>query len=121
MGFKRQERNKGCFDGYNLQAAYNEAGKSINFSSSSSFVYPSIDPTAALIGSRRSFTTEIFNKEWSKTQNRKGNDFIEKLKQMGMIGSLPIQKINLDYQVISKWSHCAEMVILFEDTYEFMN
>ena len=119
MGFKPQERNKGVFDRANMQIMYNQAGKAINFTANH-FVFPAIDPTFALVGCKDSFIQEIWNHNKSPRENATGQDFIDKIKQLGMIISSNIKDITLNYKVISKWTHTAEIVIQFIDEYEFM-
>ena len=119
MGFAHQERNKGVFDGTNLQIIYNLAAKSIDFTTAN-FVFPSVDPTAAIVGCKHDTETTIWSEEFSTRRNALGQDLIDKLKEKKMIKNMEVKMIKLKYKVISKWSHVAEIIISFNDTLEFL-
>lgn len=120
MGLKHQERNKGVFDGTNLQIVYNMAAKAINFGTSN-FVYPAMDPTFAIVGCRNDTQVTIWSKDFPNRRNAKGQDLIKKMRELGMITSTKIDKIVLNYKIQSKWSHTAEIIIDFHDSCDHMN
>ena len=120
MGLKHQERNKGVFDGTNFQIMYNTAAKAINFGTDN-FVFPSADPTFALIGCKQDTFLTIWEKGATKKQNAKGQDLIEKMKALGMIKSTEIDKITMNYKIVSKWTHVVEIIIEFNDSCDYMN
>ena len=119
MGLAHQERNKGVFDGTNMQIIYNLASKCYEFTTAN-FVYPAADPTHALVGCKHDTKVIIWSEEFSKKRNAKGQDLIDKLIALKMITSAEIKKIELDYKIISKWSHVAELIISFSDALEFL-
>lgn len=119
MGLTHQERSKGVFDGTNMQIMYNVAAKSIEFTTAN-FVFPSADPTFALVGCKHDTKVVIWSEEFTKRRNAKGQDLIDKLKDLKMITCIEIKKIELNYKVVSQWSHVAEVVISFCDTLDFM-
>ena len=119
MGLAHQERNKGAFDGTNMQIMYNLASRSIEFTTAN-FVFPAADPTHALVGCKNDSKIMIWSKDFTKRRNAKGQDLIDKLKELKMITSVEIKEIELNYRVVSKWSHVAEVIIGFHDTLEFM-
>lgn len=119
MGLAHQERNKGIFDGTSMQIMYNVAAKSIEFTTAN-FVFPSADPTFALVGCKHDTKVMIWSEEFTKRRNAKGQDLIDKLKDLKMITSTDIKKIELNYKVVSKWSHVAEVILSFNDALDFL-
>ena len=119
MGFKPQERNKGVFDKANIQILYNQAAKAIDFTTEN-FVVPAIDPTFALVGCKNNFTQVIWTEEADAKSNAKGQDTINKAKQLGMIISSNIKKVTIDYKATSKWTHTVEIIFAFQDDLAFL-
>ena len=120
LGLKHQERNKGVFDGTNLQIIYNLAAKAINFTTAN-FIFPSMDPTFALVGCKQNTKVTIWSKEFPNRKNAKGQDLINKMRELGMISTTKVDKIVLDYKIMSKWTHTAEIIMDFHDSCDYMN
>ena len=120
MGFKPQERNKGVFDRTNFQILYNQASKAVDFGTNH-FVYPSMDPTFALVGCNHDFEKTIWTKEWDARQNAKGQDLINMASQLEMIISKNLETVKIVYRATSKWTHSVELIMAFTDEFDFMN
>ena len=121
MGFTRHLRNNGPFVPSAIQEVYDLVGRSLPFDADENFVYPSKLVDGIMLGWENEKKIQIWPNKSCKVMEKEADKIVKMLKDKEMVNSTPIEKIMLDYKIISKETHVAEISILFEDSYSLMN
>ena len=121
MGFTKHLRNSGPFEPSAIQQIYDLVGRSLPFDADENFVYPSKLVDGIMLGWENEKKIQIWPNNISKELEKEADKIIKMLKDKEMVTSTPIIKINLDYKIISKETHIAEISFYFEDNFNLMN